>query len=78
MANRPTYTKLKSVETEDYRYEVLQGDATGRLYLVSYYKDDFDDDGGVDVEEMPEIEAIRLVGLLFNVHITDDNGVCHI
>ena len=31
---------------------------------------------GVDIEELDEDTAIEVMGKLFNIHITDDKGVC--
>ena len=31
---------------------------------------------GVDVDELDEDTAIEIMGKLFNIHITDEHGVC--
>ena len=77
MATTNTYIKIKEVETEDWHYEVFLQEENNTLHLTSYYKED-KGDGCCDVEEMPESEAIRVFGALFNVHITDDEtGLCN-
>ena len=65
--------KTVSITSESEQFDLVQYRVTGtpiwHYELVARV-------AGVDIDELDENTAIEIMGRLFNIHITDDKGIC--
>lgn len=84
MTQRIESNILRAVDIGEERFELVQyrdreAKSNQWHYGLIAYQPNLAKDGheeGVDVDELDEDTAIQILGELFNIHITDEKGVC--